>query len=100
MKLSMRLGLFSMLLGIGLSLIGGNAYAQNINGIFGTRSSEQFFQAGIERMEEEIRTLQHPIDDDGEVLMIDESVEDQRHELEEGVAPNNSPSEPGPEAPF
>lgn len=94
MKVSIRLGLVSVLMGIGLSLIDGNAaYAQTINGIFGTRSSEQFFQAGIERMEEEIRTLQHQTEDDGEVLSIDESVADQRQELEEDTGASEVPTE-------
>ena len=71
-----------------------SANAQNLNGIFGTRSSEQFFQAGIDRMEQDIESLQARNEEDIEVLSVDESVDVQRQELEnEGLSDENSMDE-------
>lgn len=71
----------TFLMTMGLMTISGHAQAQNINGIFGSRSSEQFFQAGIARLEQDIDELI----DETEVatLNIDESVNQQRRDLQE-----------------
>ena len=59
------------------------AQAQDINGIFGTRSSEQFFLEGLERLEREIDELQEGSDTEAEILIIDPSIEEQRQRIEQ-----------------
>ncbi|MEB3212142.1 MAG: hypothetical protein VKL39_12340 [Leptolyngbyaceae bacterium] len=71
------------------------AQAQDLNGIFFPRSSEEFFQAGVQRLEEEIRDLQN-VDTEGgdrpDLLQIDESVSEQQDALEqEDWRLNNAP---------
>lgn len=73
-----------------VSVIGvAESSAQDLNGIFYPRSSEEFFQEGVERLEEEISRLQRR-DDEGDrpipdpVLDIDESIQNQQDTLEEG----------------
>jgi len=57
--------------------------AQNFNGIFFPRSSEQFFQEGIERMEREARALQNADRmPNAPSLDIDESILIQQEMLE------------------
>ena len=85
----------------GIGVVASGANAQNVNGIFGIRSSEHFFQAGIDRMEQEIESLQDRMENDAEVLTIDGSVEDQRQDLEDDgipVDPTENHFERGTEA--
>lgn len=76
------------------------AQAQNINGIFGIRSSEQFFLEGIERLEQEIDDLQDSSDAETDILRIDASVEEQLQILEEeglSLVPHVQPATEQPE---
>ena len=81
-----RLALSTFLIGIGMIAFPTYAYAQNINGIFGIRSSEQFFQDGIERFERHIEVLQDGFEDET-ALTLDESIEEQRQRIEEEGLP-------------
>ena len=85
MNISIRFSqvLSTLLFATGLLAISTPAQAQNINGIFGTRSSEQFFLDGIERLEQEIDRLQDDSDPETDILIIDLSIEEQRQRMEQ-----------------
>ncbi|MEM9217271.1 MAG: hypothetical protein AAGD25_23395 [Cyanobacteria bacterium P01_F01_bin.150] len=84
MNLSVRFSqVLPILLTTGILAISTPAQAQTINGIFGTRSSEQFFLEGIERLEQEIDELQNDSDPETDILTIDPSIEEQRQSIEQ-----------------
>ena len=71
------------MMGVGMT---SKANAQDVNGIFFPRSSEEFFRAGVERLEHEVINLQRTYADSGDresILDIDESVSTQQDELEQ-----------------
>ena len=94
MNLSVRYSqvLPTLLLTIGLLVSATPAQAQNINGIFGTRSSEQFFLEGIERLEREIDDLQDGSNLETDPLRIDPSIEEHRQRIEQQNMPQDDRS--------
>lgn len=74
---------------IAVYIVGGGiidkAHAQDVNGIFFPRSSEEFFRAGVERLDDKIINLERTHADAGDresILDIDASVSTQQDELE------------------
>ncbi|MEL6322440.1 MAG: hypothetical protein AAFQ57_17625 [Cyanobacteria bacterium J06626_14] len=78
---TIALGVFTTLFVFGAASLHDRAQAQNLNGIFSPRSSEQFFERGIERLEAEIELLQRPPVEPEELLDVDKSAEQQEQEL-------------------
>ncbi|MEM9216128.1 MAG: hypothetical protein AAGD25_17505 [Cyanobacteria bacterium P01_F01_bin.150] len=82
--------LSSVILSLGLIP---HANASDINGIFSPRGSESFFQQGLERLEDNIEQLgtryeRERLEKDGllplvEPLRLDDSIEQQRQEIED-----------------
>ena len=85
---------------IGIACFKHRAQAQDIHGIFGSRSSELFFEEGSERLEMEIELLQQPSNDNEEILEIEESIEHQHQDemlseqglIDDGVILSPDPS--------
>ena len=80
-RFTIALGLFSTLFVFSAASLNDRVQAQNLNGIFSPRSSEQFFERGIERLEAEIEVLQRPPIDREELLDVDKSAEQRYPEL-------------------